>query len=256
MSSEREMLEWMPFETFATMEEAKAMLEMLEENSIEAEILNDANMGVDPLGLDFQNRGADACIVRVRAKDIDTARRLLEASVHAASASAADAASMEMLKSFSDEELLDILKAPDEWNPENVELSRRILASHGKEFSDADMKHFFDERVESLKKPVPVSAASVLAAYIAAVAVLVVSGVNYLYLGNVHYLYLLVGAFIVSCLALIAGLNWTYRKKRLPNGEKVFVYSKRLRMFSFAEMVLAAFALGMTVIDIAVRTMG
>lgn len=255
MSSEREMLEWMPFETFATMEEAKAMLEMLEGNSIEAEILNDANMGGDPLGLDFQNRGADACIVRVRAKDIDAARRLLEANVHAAS-SAADAVSMEMLKSFSDEELLDILKAPDEWNPENVELSRRILASHGKEFSDADMKRFFEERVESLKKPVPVSPVSVLVAYIADVTVLVVAGVNYLYLGNVQYLYLLVGAFIISCLALIAGLNWTHRKKRLPNGEKVFVYSGRLRAFSFVEMVLAAFALGMTVIDIAVRTMG
>ena len=80
-------------------------------------------------------------------------------------------------------------------------------------------------------------------------------GVNFLYLDNVNYLYLLCIAFLISCLALIAGLNWTYRKKRLPNGEKIFVFSKRMRLFSFCEMVLAALSLAAVIIDIAIRTM-
>lgn len=254
MSSENEQLEWMPFETFSSAEEADAMVGLLKENAIESCVVNDANLGGDPLGLDFQNRGADSCIVRVRAKDIDIARRLLEAQVQAASAEAADELSLEMLKTFSDEELFDMLRKPDEWNPENVTLARKILASHGREVSDAEMKRLFDERIENLRKPVPVNKASVLLAFAAGVAVIALDVVNYFYLKSSEFLYLLVLAFIVACLALIAGLNWTYRKKRLPDGEKVFVYSKRLRAVSFVETVLAAFALGMTVLDIAVRT--
>ena len=249
-----EQFEWMTLETFASNEEADALVALLQENAIEANVVSDANLGGDPLGLDFQNRGASTVIVRVHAGEIEKARRILEAGMQAA-ATDADDASLEMFQSFSDEDLLEVLKKPDEWNPENVALARKLLASHGKNFTDAELQKFFEERIESLRQPIPVKKASGILSLVASFAVIAVAVINYRYLENTNYLYLLVAAFIVSCLAFIAGLNWTYRKKRLPNGEKIFVFSKKLRIFSFIEMVLAAIALGATIIDILVRTM-
>lgn len=253
MSEQGEMLEWMTLETFGSLDEAKALVELLKENAIEASLVNDANMGGDPLGLDFQNRGADSCIVRVHAKDIDRARRILEAGVRAG-VSSADEVSMEMLGNFSDEELLEILQKQDEWNPENVILAQKILESHGKVYSEEDLKRFFDDRVEVLRKPTAVKISSVLLAFFGVVFSLVLDAGNFLFLDCKDYLYALLASGFCACLSFIAGLNWTYRRKRLPNGEKVFAFSPELRKVAFVELVLSALALGLVVLGIAMRT--
>lgn len=253
MSEQGEMLEWMTLETFGSLDEAKALVELLKENAIEASLVNDANMGGDPLGLDFQNRGADSCIVRVHAKDIDRARRILEAGVRAG-VSSADEVSMEMLGNFSDEELLEILQKQDEWNPENVILAQKILESHGKVYSEEDLKRFFDDRVEVLRKPTAVKISSVLLAFFGVVFSLVLDAGNFLFLDCKDYLYALLASGFCACLSFIAGLNWTYRRKRLPNGEKVFAFSPGLRKVAFVELVLSALALGLVVLGIAMRT--
>lgn len=253
MSEEVEMLEWMTLETFGSLDEAKALVALLGENAIEANLVNDANMGGDPLGLDFQNRGADSCIVKVHAKDIERARRILEAGVRA-EVSNADEISMEMLGNFSDEELLDILQKQDEWNPENVILAQRILESHGKVYSEEDLKRFFDERVEVLRQPVAVGASSVVLAFFGVVLSLALDLGNFVFLDCKDYLYALLASGFCACLSFIAGLNWTYRRKRLPNGEKVFAFSSRLRRIAFIELVLSALALGLVVLGIAMRT--
>lgn len=253
MSSRNEEYEWMTLETFGSVDSAKALVALLDENGIEAELINDANLGGDPLGLDFQNRGADTCIVKVQVKDIERARRILEAGVRAES-SEADEASMEMFQNFSDDELLDVLRKQDEWNPENVVLAQRILASHGKAYSDADLKSFFDARVELLRKPTAVKVSSVALAFFGCALALALDVGNFLCLSNSNYLYALLVAGFCACLSFIAALNWTYRKKRLPNGEKVFVFSSALRRVAFVDLVLSAFALGMVVLGIAMRT--
>ncbi len=253
MSEQGEMLEWMTLESFGSLDEAKALAALLEENAIEANLVNDTNLGGDPLGLDFQNRGADSCIVRVHAKDIDRARRILEAGVRAG-VSSADEASMEMLGGFSDEELLEILQKQDEWNPENVILAQKILESHGKVYSEEDLKRFFDERVEILRKPSAVKASSVLLAFFGVVLSLSLDAGNFLFLESKDYLYALLASGFCACLSFIAGLNWTYRRKRLPNGEKVFAFSPGLRKVAFVELVFSAIALGLVVLGIAMRT--
>ncbi len=254
MSNEREQFEWMTLETFATKEEGDALVALLEENAIEANLVNDANMGGDPLGLDFQNRGASTCIVRVHAKDIDTARHILEAAVQAAAAEEADEASMEMLGSFSDEELLEILQKPDEWNPENVILARKILASHGKNYSEADLKRLFEERVEELRKPIEVKMSSLIFAFVGCAVAIVIAAMHFSYKGEANFLYALLAGGVCACLSLIAGLNWCNRKKRLPNGEKVFVFEKSFRKKAWVELVVAALSLGAVACEIALRT--
>ena len=240
MSEQVEMLEWMPLETFGSLDEAKALVDLLKENAIEANLVNDVNLGGDPLGLDFQNRGADSCIVRVHAKDVIRARRILAAGGRAESSDA--------------DELLEILQKQDEWNPENVILAQKILESRGKAYSDEDLKRFFDERVEVLRKPAAVKKSSVLLAFFGVVLSLSLDAGNFLFLDCKDYLYALLVSGFCACLSFIAGLNWTYRKKRLPNGEKVFAFSSGLRKTAFVELVLSAFALGLVVLGIAART--
>ncbi|MBP5247466.1 MAG: hypothetical protein J6Z31_06355 [Fibrobacter sp.] len=254
MSNESEQFEWMTLETFATKEEGEALAALLQENAIEANLVNDANMGGDPLGLDFQNRGASTCIVRVHAKDIETARQILEAAVQAAAAEEADDASMEMLSTFNDEELLEILQKPDEWNPENVVLARKILASHGKNYSEADLKRLFEERVEALRKPVEVKTSSLIFAFVGSAIAIVIAILHFSYKSETNFLYALLAGGICACLSLIAGLNWCNRKKRLPNGEKVYVFEDSFRKKAWIELIVAAISLGAVVCEIAVRT--
>jgi len=254
MSNESEQLEWMTLETFATEEEGKALAALLLENAIEANLVNDANMVGDPLGLDFQNRGASSCIVRVHAKDIEVARQILESAVQAAAAEEADDVSMEMLESFSDEELLEILQKPDEWNPENVLLARKILASHGKNYSEADLKRLFEARVESLRKPVDVKMSSLIFGFVGAAIAIVIAFMHFHYKSDANFLYALLAGGFCACLSLIAGLNWCNRKKRLPNGEKVYVFGEAFRKKALVELIVSALALCTVVVEVALRT--
>lgn len=254
MSNESDQLEWMMLETFATPEEGDALAALLQENAIESNLVNDANMGGDPLGLDFQNRGASSCIVRVHAKDIDAARRILEAAVQAAAAEEADDVSMQMLQSFSDEELLEILQKPDEWNPENVMLARKILASHGKTYTETDLKRLFEERIEALRKPLEVKNSSLAFAFFGCVIALVVAALHFSYVGEAKFLYALLGGGFCACLSLIAGMNWCNRKKRLPNGEKVHVFEASFRKKAMVELIVAALSLVAVVAEIFIRT--
>ena len=56
MSESSEQMEWMTLETFATAEEARALAALLQENALESNVINDANMGEEPQGLDVQTR--------------------------------------------------------------------------------------------------------------------------------------------------------------------------------------------------------
>lgn len=254
MSEAAEDLEWMVLETFPTKEEAKALADLLSENAIESDLVIDANMGGDPLGLDFQNRGADSCIVRVRAGKISEARRLLEVAIQSTAASNAEALGQEMFKDFSDEELLEVLQKPDEWNLENVAVAQKILASHGKSYTKEDLDRFFTERVEDLRKPQTVKWGSFAGAFAMASCAILLDVLNFFHLESTNFLYALLIAGLLAFLGFLASLNWTYRKKRLPNGEKVFLFSNAARHVGFVSLVLSALGLGLTVIDIAART--
>ena len=248
-----EQFEWMTLETFASNEEADALVALLQENAIEANVVSDANLGGDPLGLDFQNRGASSVIVRVHAGEIEKARRILEAGMQAA-ATDADDASLEMFQSFSDEDLLEVLKKPDEWNPENVMLARKILASHGKTYTETDLKRLFEERIEALRKPLEVKNSSLAFAFFGCVIALVVAALHFSYVGEAKFLYALLGGGFCACLSLIAGMNWCNRKKRLPNGEKVHVFEASFRKKAMVELIVAALSLVAVVAEIFIRT--
>lgn len=245
----------MNLESFGNPQDAEAVAQLLEENKIEYNVIDDANSSGDPLGLDFQNRGASTVILQVQVKDIDAARLLLETSMKAGEDPAVVEGG-EYLESFNDEELLEILKKPDEWNQVDFALALKLLKDRGKEYSEEDLKRFYEERLETLKKPLAVKGASFALASVGALFAIFCGVMNFARIADAKYLYVLMFAFLVACLSFISGWNWTFRRKRLPSGEKIFVYEEGLRRRSRFVLAFSIVALLLIVADVVVRTMG
>lgn len=252
--SENNDMEWVPLQNFGSDDEAQAFTSLLDDNQIEHEILKDANLGGDPLGLDFQNRGADTVIVRVHAKDFETAHRVLE--IFAANPENATVADAEFLSSFSDDELVDVLKKQDEWNQVDVTIALRLLKEHGKNFTEADLESFREERLKELSKQLPAENSSKALSVLAGLLCLGVSIGSFVMVKEARYLYALLVVFLMGALAFISSWNWTFRKKRLPDGHKVFMYDDSTRKTGRVILVLAVIALLTNVAAIVVRTAG
>jgi hypothetical protein len=100
---------------------------------------------------------------------------------------------------FSDEELIELLSKPDEWNPLDIQLAKKILKERGKEVSDSTIEVLKQHRISELSKPEQ-------------------SSKVWIYVG-----------YILSLLGGLIGIFMSYSimtaKKTLPNGSKIYVYS-------------------------------
>lgn len=105
---------------------------------------------------------------------------------------------------FSDEELFDILSKPDEWNEADYILAKKILRDRGREISDDIIKLLKTQRISELAKPDEGHRSWMYAGYIFAI------------LGG------LLGIFI--------GWHLSTFKKTLPNGQRVYGYTKKDRV--------------------------
>ena len=251
--NEQKDLEWMRLQSFGTIEDAEVLTSILDENEIPYDMVSDANSSGDPLGLDFQNRGADAVIVHVLAKDIERARKVLEVS--AGDGNSIEIAADDYLASFGEEELLDSLKAPDEWTPVDYALALRLLKEqHGKEFTEAELIQFREERIKELATPLAAGTSNLVLGFIAGVVSVVFSVMSFFTLNNAHFLYVLMICFLAACLVVISGWNWSFRRKRLPDGSKAYVYETKGRSFGRIVLVIGALALVLTTVAVLVRT--
>lgn len=107
------------------------------------------------------------------------------------------------LLSFSDEELMDIIKQPDEWGHLDYNLAKKILKQRGKEISDEQVALWKKRRTELLAKPEE-------------------EGSFWIYIG---YALALLGAFF----GMIIGWMVITSKKTLPDGRRVYSYSEKDR---------------------------
>jgi hypothetical protein len=101
------------------------------------------------------------------------------------------------LYTFTDEELIDIVKKPDEWNSLDYELAQKLLKERGVQFNLESIKK---ERLQELSQPETSQKTWIIIGYI------------FVPLGSI--IALLIGYFIYN------------QKRTLPNGERVFSYSQ------------------------------
>jgi len=117
------------------------------------------------------------------------------------------------LFSFSNEELLEIIKKPDEWSRQDFLIAKKILDERGKPVNDRELDSLKSKRIKELsteeKEPVP----SIILGY--------------------------VFAFLFSIVGLFFGLAFLVTKKTLPDGSKVFAYTHGTRNHGKAIFILS-----------------
>jgi hypothetical protein len=138
--------------------------------------------------------------VKISNTDFEQVNQILNDSV---AANLDDVESDYYLFDFTDDELMEILVKPDEWNAFDFLLARKILADRGKNVTDESILNFGNKRIEELRKPEPSQNFWIVIGYICALC------------GGI------LGVFI--------GWHLSSYKKTLPNGERVFEYSENDR---------------------------
>lgn len=185
------------FEKFSDPELANTIASQLKAHGIDAYIVNESAV-FDPT---FANNNFDPTIqLKLRPEDFSKARQLLEQYYHR------QLEGMDRdyyLYSFSDEELLDLVRNPDEWGPLDYVLAKQILADHGKPVSPQQEATFQRERIETLAAPEKSKRRWVVGGYFAAV--------------------------LLPFVGCILGYIMAFTNKTLPDGTQVPVYSARDR---------------------------
>lgn len=186
-----------PFLTFQRFNDpalAQAMADILKTQGIETRIENDAPV-FDP-SYAFNSINSDIHL-NIRPADFTRAHQVL---VEYYRSHLSDVDPEYYLFQFTNEELLAILSAADDWGPFDNALAERILTDRGHPLTPTQTTEMRDQRVAELSKPEPLAK-------------------KWLFLGYA----LLVIIPLASC---IQGGIIAYYKKTLPNGERVYAYEK------------------------------
>jgi hypothetical protein len=104
------------------------------------------------------------------------------------------------LLEFSNEELLDVIEKSDEWNKFDVELSKKLLNDRGIEIGEKELNEIKKKRITELSKPEKSQEIYVVLGYIL--------------------------AFFSGFIGLFIGWHLMTFKKTLPNGDRIYSYSK------------------------------
>ena len=188
-------LEWVDLQTFASLEDAADLIDLLKENDMTYNVVEDAHKSGDGLNLEFMNHGISTIHVQVMPKDMPNASRLLEL---AAGNQVAEVEEDDYISGFSDAELLEVLHKPDEWNRTDVQLALKFLNQRGHGIDEATLQRWLQERLAELEKPELASAS----------------------LRNAGYALALLGGLI----GFLISFQLAYFTKRLPDGRKVPLY--------------------------------
>ena len=117
-----------------------------------------------------------------------------------------------LLNEFNDEELLDVIKKPDEWAVEDIVMAQTLLEKRGKHVSDEVVEAYRSKRLEEVRKPKFGGYGTIIIGYIFA------------FLGGI------IGIFLAASLL---------GKKRIFNGEKVNVYDKATRTNAIIYLIIS-----------------
>jgi len=189
--------EFVVFKKFSSQNSITETAELIKKNNIDF-LIEDVSINFDPI-LANNEFGKEYCL-KLKKTDFEKVEKLLLEK----SQSEIDSIDKDYyLFTFTDEELLDVISKSDEWNEFDVSLSKKLLKERGIEISEEKISQMKKERIIELSKPE--------------------NGQNiYIILG---YIFGFLGGF----LGFFIGWHLMTYKKTLPNGEKIYCYSKKDR---------------------------
>lgn len=180
------------FRNFLVREEAEAMAEALRGSELNA-VVQDNSSFQDPL---FSGASLPSFHVLLLAHEFERAEDILRSQMGKAADEMPDD---HYLHEFSDQELMDVLMSPSEWNELDMAYARRLLQQRGQEIPDELLAAARKARLRDLRAPAPSQTAFIVLGY--------------------------VSAFLGGLLGIAIGWYINTAKKTLPNGERVAVYS-------------------------------
>jgi len=182
---------------FPTLDQANELKDLLEKNGINS-ILAD---NVPPVDITFSGSTLRNEIeIRIKQSDFEKAEEIIERNAE----ELIDQIDKDYyLFEFSDEELYEILLKSDEWSAFDYTLAQKLLKQRGKSIDKELLNSLKNERLKDLAKPEENQRPWIVGGYVFSL------------LGG--FLGLIIGYFL-----------WT-SKKTLPNGQKVYSYSKNDR---------------------------
>jgi len=211
------MNEFVLFQSFFTEDEAASVIEPLKENGIayqlvrSKEILDRTFIG-DNLEKKF--------FLKIRSSDFLNANEILDARI------LQNITALEKdyyLFSFTNDELIEILRKPDEWSRQDFLIARKILDERGQHINEEVIKDLKSKRINELSREESEPTLTIIAGYIL--------------------------ALLFSIVGLFFGLTFLTAKKNIPNGKKVFTYSRSTRRHGRNIVILSAVSLFLLVMN-------
>jgi hypothetical protein len=190
------MSDFITYQKFWSMDEAMELIHLLKENDIEFEVV-DNSISVDVTFVPNRDREKE---VKLRKEDFAKVDELLE---KVAESNLENVDKDHYLFQFSQAELLEIIQKPDEWSKDDFLLAKHILTTQGITITSDQVKELKEQRLEKLAEPESGNALWTFIGY-----VLALSG---------------------GILGILIGWHLMNFKKVLPNGERVYVYTKTAR---------------------------
>lgn len=195
------------FRVFREEEDMKFFTDVLDDCNIDYKVDNPQSISDNTLATAYGVQVAeDAMQYRfmLMIAEVDFERAQTEVRKHIAEwISNAGSEENSLLNEFNDEELLDVIKKPDEWTEEDIAMAQALLEKRGKHVSDEVVEAYRQKRLEEVRKPKFGGYGTIIIGYIFA------------FLGGI------IGIFLAASLL---------GKKRIFNGEKVVIYDKPTRV--------------------------
>ncbi|MCB2377713.1 hypothetical protein LGH70_08980 [Hymenobacter sp. BT635] len=202
------MADFVSYQQFPNPEVAAPLLELLRRH----EVAFETEFDKPRFDASFANNATSTYfVVKLHPEDFETARALEEAQNQELTSQVAPD---HYLFAFTDEELMDVLLRPDEWNSFDVTLARQILQDRGKTISPEAARLLRQQRNADLAQPEPSQKAWIAWGYLTAV---------------------LGGLF-----AFFIGWHLHTHRKTLPDGRKVHAFTPGDRAHGLRIMVLGA----------------
>lgn len=209
------------FRTFSTREDAEALSALLSENGIIFKITQ-SEINFDPSTLNSEVNKKNE--IFIHQTDVAKAEEIL---LQQAEKLLMDIEPDYYLLSFSDEELIDIVRKQDEWNAFDYLLAKKLINQRGIQFDEQKIKEIQQERLDELAEP-----------------------------EKVKLTWIIVGYFLAlfgSIFGMIIGYSFWQTKKTLPNGEKIYNYSKKDREHGLIMFVFGTLGLIIVLIRILIK---
>lgn len=209
------MTETLVFKTYPDLFTAQQVAALLQEHGITAEITKEARI-LDSVYIGQQF--TDPYLLCLPGKDFERAEIILEENI---SIELNEVDPDYLLLSFSDDELIEVMKKKEEWGAFNYKLAASLLTSRGVPIPEMDIVWSQVERMKEKEQPASSGILLLLLGYSS-----LLSGILIAFKQSGYAAFSLFPGF----LALLIGWHLAYNKRTLSNGSQIYYFDSRTRL--------------------------